>query len=216
VSAPFAEEIAILQPVSGHGQSPKKRMNEKILEERLKQIVRSSAQVMELLTAVRGLNLKSWCIGAGVVRSLVWDHLHGFNAPSEYDDVDVAYFDNTASERPDAELTQRLKEAYPSANWEVTNQARVHEWFLEAHAQIVPPIRSLAEGVATWPEYATCVGVSLGEDESIHVVAPYGLEDLFALKVRHNNIRASAAIFEKRIASKRFIERWPMLSVISA
>jgi len=178
-------------------------------------MVRSSAPVMELLTVVRRLNLKSWCIGAGVIRSLVWDHLHGFNVPSEYDDVDVVYFDDTALKSQDAELTQLLKHAYPSVKWEVTNQARIHEWFLDVYSQTVPPLKSLAEGVATWPEYATCVGVSLAKDDSIHIVAPHGLEDLFNLKIRHNNIRASSAAFAKRVASKRFIERWPKLSVIS-
>lgn len=170
---------------------------------------------MELLTAARGLKLESWCIGAGVVRSLVWDHLHGLNRPPVYADVDVVYFDRNAADEQDAALTRALKHAYPSANWEVTNQARIHEWFWKVHAQAVPAFGSLAEGIATWPEFATCVGVSLGADETIQVIAPHGLDDLFDLKVRHNTIQASAAVFAERVASKRFTERWPMVSVIS-
>ena len=31
-----------------------------------------------------------WCIGAGAVRNLVWDALHGYNTPSAPADIDVA------------------------------------------------------------------------------------------------------------------------------
>lgn len=73
------------------------------LEGRLIHLVRASDPVMALLMTVRKLNLTSWCIGAGVIRSLVWDHLHGFNTPPVYADVDVAYFDSTATEEQEAE-----------------------------------------------------------------------------------------------------------------
>jgi len=114
----------------------------------------------------------------------------------------------------EAELAARLTEAHPKIRWEVTNQARVHEWFLKEHSQVVPPLHSLAEGIATWPEYATCVGVKLARNNAIEVIAPHGLDDLFGLKVRHNPSRASAAVFADRVASKRFTDRWPMLSVV--
>lgn len=183
-------------------------------ENRLTHIVRSSPKLMELLSAARELALPSWCIGAGAVRSLVWDALHGFSAPRQLEDVDVAYFDNTAGPDQERELTIRLTDAYPSVRWEVTNQALVHQWYLTEHGEVVPPLRSLAEGIATWPEYATCVGVTLKKDDSIEVIAPHGLADLLELRVRHNPIRASAAMFTERVKSKRFAGRWPMLSII--
>jgi hypothetical protein len=182
-------------------------------EERLIKIVRSSPALMEMLAAARSLNLESWCIGAGVVRSLVWDHLHGFREQSHVEDVDVVYYDDSIDGPQDTVLAAQLTESLPSVRWEVTNQAWIHEWFLEAHAQVVPPLRSLADGIATWPEYATCVGVSLRADDAIEVIAPHGLEDLFGLKIRHNPSRASAAVFTERVATKRFTERWPMVSL---
>jgi len=188
--------------------------SEKTLEDQLTQMVRSSPELMELLDAVRRLELASWCIGAGAVRSLVWDRLHGFAAPSHYDDVDVVYYDDQAGPAQDVELQRRLLSFGPSTRWEVTNQALIHHWFLNQQSQVVPPLCSLVEGVATWPEYATCVGVRLSLDNSIDVIAPHGLEDLFQLRVRHNPIRASSAVFNERVASKRFIERWPMLSIV--
>lgn len=184
------------------------------LENRLIQLVRSSPALMELLSIARDLELSSWCIGAGAVRSLVWDNLHGFAALGHFEDVDVAYFDNMAGHDQERELSMRLSASYPSVRWDVTNQALVHHWFLTEHAAVVPPLRSLADGVATWPEYATCVGITLKKDDSIEVIAPYGLADLFDLRVRHNPVRASAALFTERVRSKRFAKRWPMLSII--
>lgn len=176
-------------------------------------MVAASDELMAALRAVRSLRLRSWCIGAGAIRSLVWDTLHGFDRRSAVEDLDVVYFDTEAGPEHDAELESRLRSAMPGLQWEVTNQAGVHRWLAAALGQVVPPLASLEEGVATWPEFATCVGVWLNEDESLGVVAPHGLDDLFALRVRHNPLRASVATYRQRVAAKRFGERWPRLSV---
>lgn len=172
---------------------------------------------MEALRAVRALGLGSWCIGAGAVRSLVWDDLHGFAEPTPLDDVDVVYFDSTAEGvEHDTALEARLRHAMPSVAWEVTNQATVHHWFARHLGLQVPPLASLEDGVGTWPEIATCVGVFLRANDSIGVVAPHGLDDLFQLVVRHNPVRADAQTYCERVASKRFAERWPLLSICPA
>ena len=172
---------------------------------------------MEALRAVRALGLNPWCIGAGAVRSLVWDDLHGFAEPTPLDDVDVVYFDPTVEGAAhDAALETRLRHAMPSVAWEVTNQATVHQWFARHLGLQVPPLASLEDGVGTWPEIATCVGVFLRADDSIGVVAPHGLDDLFNLVVCHNPVRADAQTYRERVASKRFTERWPLLSICPA
>ena len=183
------------------------------LHARLVLLVRSSAGLMAALRAVRELGLDSWCIGAGAVRSLVWDTLHGYTVPSPLDDVDVAYFEQAAKACRDAELERALRLAMPAVSWEITNQATVHEWFRTALQMDVAPLPTLEAGIATWPEYATCVGVTLNADDSIGVIAPHGLEDLFALRVRHNPLRADAATYRRRLAAKRFAERWPLLRI---
>jgi len=176
----------------------------------LVQIVASSPELMAILRCVRSLGMGSWCVGAGAVRNLVWDSLHG-RSSGIASDVDVVYFDAESAPERDAELEARLRSLMPGVDWEVTNQAHVHRWFARALQQEVAPLESLAHGISTWPEFATCVGVYLAEDESIGVVAPHGLEDLFEMRVRHNAARASAAEFERRIQAKRFRERWPRL-----
>lgn len=185
------------------------------LRARLIDIVRNSAWLMSALSAVHDLGLDFWCIGAGAVRNLVWDNLHGFDLPSSLPDVDVAYFDPSAttSER-DAELQRTLTQALPGVPWEVTNQAYVHHWFEGHFGYPVAPLHSLEEAIASWPEYATSVGVSLRADNVVEIIAPHGLQDLFSLTIRHNPIRASAYTFRQRVAQKRYAERWPMVMVV--
>lgn len=175
-------------------------------------MVRGAPHLMAALTAVRELKLESWCIGAGAIRTLVWDSQHGFKEPTVLEDIDVVFFDAECDLQYEADLHRRLIALMPGPRWEVTNQATVHLWF-KSLGQIVSPLRSLEEGVSTWPEFATCVGVCLKADDSLHIVAPHGLEDLFALQVRHNPMRADASTYMQRVEQKQFSNRWPLVTV---
>jgi len=75
---------------------------------------------------------------------------------------------------------------------------------------------SLDEGISTWPEFATCVGVYMAADESVHVIAPHGLDDLFELRVRRNPSRVSVDDFRGRVRARRCHERWPRLTICAA
>lgn len=185
------------------------------LESRLRRLVRASAWFWPALLTVRDLGLDSWCIGAGAVRNLVWDDLHHVHTPSFLADVDVAYFDaaDTRDER-DAALQAALSRARPDMPWEVTNQAGVHRWFESHFGHPVRPLVDLTDAVASWPEFATSVGVSLRRDLSIEVIAPYGLDDLFRCIVRRNPARVSLATYRERIAQKRYASRWPKVTIV--
>lgn len=179
-------------------------------------LARESTWFWPALTAVGSLNLRSWCIGAGAVRNLVWDFLHGFETPSALSDIDVAYFDasDLSSER-DAQIQRRLSHLKPSLPWEVTNQAAVHTWFESAFGHAVSPLHSLTEAISSWPEFATSVGITLRADKTIEVIAPHGLDDLFAMIVRRNPARVSVAAYRERVEQKQYRKRWPKATVIS-
>ncbi|MEN3111889.1 nucleotidyltransferase family protein [Uliginosibacterium paludis] len=111
------------------------------LEHRLLEMLRASAWFMDALVTVRDLELGSWCIGAGAIRNLVWDALHGKAEPSALSDVDVVHFDaSDLSREQDLALQAKLCERRPAIPWEVTNQAGVHLWFEACSA--MPSIRS--------------------------------------------------------------------------
>ena len=72
----------------------------------------------------------------------------------------------------------------------------------------------LEAAVASWPEYATSVGLTLRADDSMDVIAPHGLDDLFSLVVRRNPARVSVATYRQRVAEKRYAQRWPKVRVV--
>jgi hypothetical protein len=176
--------------------------------------VADDAALMRALRAAASLGLASWCIGAGAVRNLVWDRLHGAAQPAAAaPDVDLVFHDpaNLSAER-ERQLQARLQHVLPGVPWEVVNQAAVHRWLPGA----VRPLQSLEEGVGSWPETATCVGAWLDAAGAVHTLAPHGLADLFAGVVRHNPARVPASVYRQRLVEKRFAERWPGLTILPA
>lgn len=186
------------------------------LAARLRAIVRATPWCMQALQAVAQLGLPHCCIGAGAVRNLVWDALHGYAQASALSDVDVAYFDaHDVQARREVELRQRLETLLPGVPWEVCNQARVHLWFEDAFGYAVPPLLSLDDAIASWPEFATAVGIYLQPDGEIGIVAPHGLDELFAMVVRRNPARISPGGYAQRLASKNYAAHWPRVTIIA-
>lgn len=183
------------------------------LQHRLCALIAESAQLMHALRLARSLKLAEWCIGAGAIRNLVWDRP---DTPASHpaSDIDLVYFqhDPAPHQHEDALLAQlrRLDDRLP---WEVTNQATVHLWRRNDN-QIEAPLTSLLDGIASWPETATAVGATLLPDDTLRILAPFGLDDLFAGRLRRNAARVSSATFNERLAQKGFRERWPHVNVI--
>ena len=171
---------------------------------------------MRALRAARAVDAPEWLIGAGVVRECVWAHLHGIAQPLPRD-IDLAFFDPASLGRErEREVHAALSDRAPELPWEVTNQAGVHLWYPQRFGVEVEPLTSSAEGVATWPETATAVGVRLTDGDDIEVVAPCGLDDLFGLVWRHNPRRATAEHYRERLEAKQIAARWPRVRILAA
>ena len=170
---------------------------------------------MEALEAARAVDPPDWLIGAGAVRTAVWDRLHGFEQRSELADVDLVFFDPAdLSPERDREVQAMLAAELPSVPWDAKNQAAVHVWYPAKFGHDVEPLSSSADGVATWPETATCVAVRLEQDNRLEIIAPYGVDDLLDLVYRRNPARVSVQEYERRLRSKRISERWPRVRVL--
>jgi hypothetical protein len=48
----------------------------------LVEVLRADEEFMRILHAVADVNPPHWAVGAGVVRDIVWDHLHGYAVPT--------------------------------------------------------------------------------------------------------------------------------------
>lgn len=177
--------------------------------ERIIEIVAREPLRVACLSAVRDLGLPDAWIGAGFVRNAVWDALTGRENDLRAHDVDVVFFDPSLADGPgalDAErrLEQRLAAEIPGLAWSVTNQARMAALNGDA------PYRDTAEAVAHWPETATAVAAQMDAEGRIRILAPHGVEDLFALVVRPTPAFAlKQALWEERRRAKRWQERWP-------
>lgn len=179
--------------------------------ERLLDIVRGCDWLMSALRAARELDLSHWCIAAGAVRNSVWDTLHD-RQPDLPADIDLVHFDASDTRRErDTALEARLAQLAPTLPWQVTNQAGVHLWYAARFGGECAPLRSLQDGLMSWPETATAVGVWLDHEDGLHILAPFGLVDLFALHLRHNDARCDALTFHRRLHEKGFLQRWPKL-----
>lgn len=190
-------------------------MNQIRYEQELKEIIYSNNWFMEVLRIVRDCNPPNWFVGGGVIRNIVWDKLHGYNKPTELKDIDVAIYDiSDLSAKRDEEIQEKLKKYLPKENWEVTNQAAVHLWYENCFGYKVNPLESSEDAISTWPETATCIGIRLIKDDSLVIVAPYGLDDLFNLILRRNQKRITQDIFLSRLKEKRICDKWPKVRVI--
>jgi uncharacterized protein len=187
------------------------------LAARLEALVRSSDWLMAALRAARDVDPPDWLVGGGVLRDLVWDRLHGRAAPSLPRDVDLAFFDPLHLDAGrDAEVQRALVARLAEVPWDAKNQAAVHRWYGRVFGVEVSPLASAADGVGTWPETATAVAVRLLDGGELRVVAPCGLEDLFALVCRRNPRRVSVDHYRRRLREKRVAERWPRVTIVDA
>jgi uncharacterized protein len=185
-------------------------MTELDYERRLRQILGANAWFMALLRTMRACDLPDWFVGAGVIRNITWDFLHGYTEPTPVADVDVAFFDPTdLTPERDRLAQQQLQARQPEIPWEATNQAAVHLWYEAVFGEAVPPLTSTLDAIGTWPETVTCIGVRLLPDDTLLIAAPYGLANLFNLVLRRNPRRVSLEQFQKRVQEKKILEKWP-------
>jgi hypothetical protein len=181
-------------------------------EAQLKTLLTQDPARMKILRMTRELNLPDCWIGAGFVRSLVWDHLHQRQSSALRADIDIIWFDPArASAQTDSALEGTLSSLCSELNWSVKNQVRMHLRNADA------PYRSAADAMTCWPETATAVAVRLDRHNEIEVSAPLGLEDLFSLVVRPTDrFRAEKhPVFLDRICSKAWRETWPDLIFVT-
>jgi uncharacterized protein len=190
-------------------------LDELIYKQDLTRLIQATPWFISVLETVRACNPPDWLVGAGIIRNLVWDHLHQYQTPTPLADIDVIFFDpqDVRPER-DRMVQRQLAQILPDLDWEATNQAAVHLWYEEVFGFSVPALHSSEEAVGTWPETATSVAVRLLSSDQIHIVAPCGLSDLFNMVLRRNPCRVTREQFVQRLRSKDILRKWPRVQII--
>ncbi|MGI9412114.1 MAG: nucleotidyltransferase family protein [Hyphomicrobiales bacterium] len=172
-------------------------------------ILRGDTLAVDCLNAVRDMDLPDGWIGAGFVRNKAWDVLHGRERFTPLNDVDVVYFDRSVTERRhETALEQRLAGVMPGVPWSVRNQARMHIRNGD------PPYADTADALAHWVETATAVAARSDNGGAIHILAPFGLDDLVNLILRPTPaFTGKRDAFDRRLAAKGWCGIWPKLAV---
>jgi hypothetical protein len=178
------------------------------LEDELLRILSSRRSLTRDLELVQSLDLPNWCIAAGYVRNAVWDDLHHYSATTPLNDVDVLYYDTSATEEHEKRYESLLKKHLHEYDWSVKNQARMHLRNGEKQYE------SVEDAMRRWPETATAVGVTLDKQGLVRVIAPYGLEDLFGLAVRRSPLFSDHEKYRQRVSHKDWLKNWPLLAHI--
>jgi uncharacterized protein len=184
------------------------------LVERLAAIVRGAPSLMQVLTTIRALDLPDLLMMSGAVYQRVLNALTG--RPPDYGvrDYDLGYFDasdisydaeDAVIRRAAAAFVEPLRSAV-----EVRNQARVHVWFEGHFGEPYTPLSCTAEALERFVSPMFAVGVRLELGDRLHVAAPFGLADLFELRLRPNPRRPSAGFVRVATAVTR---RWPEVRV---
>lgn len=181
----------------------------------LEHILRQCPDLMWVLETVRALAIPDALVFSGAVFQPVLNHLTGRPLEQGIKDYDVGYFDaaDTSYEAEDR-VIRAVAGAFPSPlreKVEVRNQARVHLWFEDHFGEAYgPPLTHTAEALTRFVSPACAVGVRLEPDGRLHIAAPFGLGDLFALRFRSNSslVRSGYA----RVAAG-LKARWPELVI---
>ena len=180
-------------------------MDEAAAKEFLVTTVRGDVWMMACLAAVRDVALPDGWVGAGFVRRAVWDALTAAATPSPLDDVDVLYFD---PRDPTSEAERRheacLHRAMAGVPWSVRNQARMH------HRNGDAPYADTEDGIRHWLETPTAVALCLDSAGGLDLLAPFGLGDLMAMRIRPTpSGRRRRSNYRGRIVTKNWRQIYP-------
>jgi hypothetical protein len=183
-------------------------------EAQLRAIIRGAPTLMQVLATVRDLDLPDWLLFSGAIYQRVINHMTGRDPDYGVKDYDVGYFDRDTSYEAEDRVIRRVAAAFEAPLRdlvEVRNQARVHLWFPGKFGEPYAPLTNTAEAISRFTTVAFAVGVRLMPDDDIRIVAPFGLDDLFALRLRPNPTRRTSGFAR---TAENVIRRWPELTVV--
>ena len=186
---------------------------EEFYSSKLKDLFIKNEKIIEILKILKTYAPQAY-LAAGVIRNTVWAHLHGQSFSLDQTEIDVIFYDPQDNGHKALELQKKMINLFPNIEWDITNQAKVHVWYQTDTGTFIPPLRSIEHALSLWSETATAIAVHLNDQDEIEYIAPFGLADLFELKLCWNQRLVSRDVFLARLNKKKFLEKWPKLQII--
>lgn len=181
-------------------------------EAALFEIVRASPGLMAALEAGRRLAAPQWRLVSGAIYNQVWNSLTGRPDLYGVKDVDLFYFDPDTSYEAEDRWIRRAAAVFPATPpVEARNQARVHLWYAARFGRPYPPLANVEAGIDRFSACAHAVGLRLEPDGRLDLYDPFGLDDIFAFRLRPNPAVDSRETYLAKAERQRRI--WPELTV---
>ncbi len=177
-------------------------------------LLRQAPGLMTVLETARTLSLPDWLIFSGAIYQTVWNGLTGRDPDHGIKDYDLGYFDADVSWDTEDAVIRRVRAAMAPPlddTVEARNQARVHLWFESKFGEPYAPLVSTADALARFVSPTFAVGARLEAGGSMTIKAPFGLDDILAMKIRPNPLRPQSSGFDRAAASAK--ARWPEISI---
>ncbi len=182
---------------------------------RVEAYLRTSHVLMEAMARARDLALPDWLIFSGAIYQTVWNGLTGRATDYGLKDYDLGYFDPDTSWDAEDAVIVRVRQSLPpplADQVEVRNQARVHLWFEGKFGEPYEALPNTGAALERFVSPAFSIGARLEGDGRLTIVAPFGFDDLLAMRVRPNPLRPLALGFDRAAASAR--ARWPEVEIM--
>ncbi len=179
---------------------------------KLKEVILNNKNIVFILKKLQEYNLDNYYLGAGCISQTIFNYYHGYDLENNINDYDIVYFDNDLTYEKEDKIIKEIKELCCDikVNLDIKNQARVHLWSLKSLGRQINQIYYLEEAIRGWGTTVTCIGVRL-KDNYLEIFAPYGLNDLFGLKVIPIKENIPKEVYIKKTI--KWKEKWPLLDI---
>lgn len=163
----------------------------------------------------RSAALPDWLIVSGVLYNSAWNHLTGQPSGHGIKDIDLFYFD--ASDLSWEAEDRVIRAAAPAFTGlplpvEIRNQARVHLWYPQKHGQPCPTYQNSAHPLSYFASKTHAVGLRCSDDGQPELVAPFGLNDLFAFRMTPNHALDNRQTHLTKAARAKSL--WPQIEIV--
>jgi hypothetical protein len=177
-------------------------------------IVRAEPVLMAVLAGARELELADSWLVSGAIYNSVWNALTGRPSMTGVKDADLFYFDDAdlSYEAEDA-VIKRGERAFAGlpVPVEIRNQARVHLWYEQHFGAPYAPLADSREAIRRFASLTHAVGLRLMDGNEIEIYAPYGLDDIFSVRLVPNRMMDNRRTHEEKARRQMLV--WPELTV---
>lgn len=190
-------------------------MNESGLDSRLSDILLADPLVRDALERARSLDLPQWWLTSGAIYQTVWNALSDRPPGYGIKDFDLIYFDaSDLSYAAENAVIESVASAFSgfAIPVETRNQARVHLWFEDRFGSPYPQLREAVESLLYYAAKTHAVAVRLHTDGRLEITAPFGLENIFAMRLVPNPAIDNGATYAEKAA--RMKRLWPDLTLL--